>query len=166
MEEIPLNFPADIKRQIALKLHPSDVIKLCKLSSEYNNDICNNNDFWRLKLQLDFPTRFNLLTSQGIVFKNPKATYIREFLAISTEIDKFLDNINIKTSDKNRKPVFDKIYSKIDESYDTYNEKFSTTFAEWIYENIFNNKTKLIRQYHGIVNNFSLIISRKIRERL
>jgi len=158
------NLPPDIKRKIALELSPQDVIKLCNLNSKYNNDICNNKDFWNLKLQRDFPAKYDSLTSKGLKFVNPKATYIREFLYFSVEIDKFLDNINI--SNEKRKSTFDRIYNVINGSKLYYGEHISTVqadFIDWINRNILNKDEKM--KYKPYTYQFVNNVSKKIIER-
>lgn len=84
------DLPRDVKRGIALKLSPSDLIAFCSTDVAANRDICENKEFWRLKIQLDYPGRFNYFAKNNIVLVNPKNTYIREFLFLANEIDKLL----------------------------------------------------------------------------
>ena len=39
---------------IALELSPKDLLNLCKSSKRFNDLICNNDNFWRMKLVRDF----------------------------------------------------------------------------------------------------------------
>ena len=79
--------PIDVKRKIALELKPSDLIKFCMTEKEMYGKICMDNNFWRLKLERDYPSKFNYFVSRGLKFKNPRNTYIREFTRIANIIE-------------------------------------------------------------------------------
>lgn len=86
-----MNLPFDIQRQIALELEPYDLISFCASNQNINREICNSNEFWRLKMQKDFPEIWSYFLNSGMVMKQPKNTYIRNFIGISKIIEKETD---------------------------------------------------------------------------
>lgn len=86
-----MELPFDIQRQIALELEPYDLIIFCRSNKNINREICNSNEFWRLKMEKDFPEVWSYFTNAGMIMKQPKNTYIRIFIAISKIIEKETD---------------------------------------------------------------------------
>ena len=85
-----LEMPKDLQRKIALKLSPPELIRFCKTNKSLNIEICESNDFWRLKLEKDYPELFNYFSKNKLILKNPKNTYMRRFTEISTLIENFV----------------------------------------------------------------------------
>ena len=83
--------PKDLKRKLALELSPSDLIGFCASNRELNRDICQSNEFWRLKLEVDYPEVFPYFRKYGKVLTDPKRTYIKKFTELSKPIDEFLN---------------------------------------------------------------------------
>jgi len=74
-----MNLPKDVQRKIALNLEAHELIKFCSTNQKTYQDICNSDEFWRLKLEMDYPNEFK---NAGII-KNPKNIYIKKFQYIS-----------------------------------------------------------------------------------
>ena len=85
------NLPKDIRRKLALELKPHDLINFCLINKKTNADVCDSDEFWRLKLSMDYPLVFNYYQRHNLILKNPKNTYIRKFTDISRELEKFVD---------------------------------------------------------------------------
>jgi len=79
----------DIQRKIALNLEPYDLISLCASQKSFYKNICDNQDFWRLKIERDFPEIFNYFQKTGLILRNPKNTYIRTFKSLSEILEKY-----------------------------------------------------------------------------
>ena len=75
--------PKDVTIEMALNLSPPDLVSFCS-ASKTQNRVCNSDDFWRRKLQRDYPEKF----LEGI--KNPKEIYIKKFTYVSRRIEKLL----------------------------------------------------------------------------
>ena len=82
------NLPKDVAIEMALNLSPVDLISLCS-SSKTQNRICNSNNFWRRKLDRDYPGDF----ASGTILTNPKELYIKRFTYVSRKIEEFMENI-------------------------------------------------------------------------
>jgi len=50
----------DILIKLALDLDIPDLISLCRTNKSINNKICNNNNFWRIKLNKEYPNTIGL----------------------------------------------------------------------------------------------------------
>ena len=83
--------PKDLKRKLALELAPSDLITFCASNRELNRDICESKEFWRLKLDRDYPEVFPYFRKYGKVLVDPKRTYIKKFRELSQPIDEFVN---------------------------------------------------------------------------
>ena len=102
--------PKDPLTKIALELSPPDLINFCSVSRK--NNICSseNKDFWRLKIQRDYPKVFNYYKRRGIVLVNPKNTYIRKFMEVSVIIENFIaENFKHLNNDQ-KNELFRKLY--------------------------------------------------------
>ena len=120
----PLDNP-NILRKIALDLEPYDLISFCASDKSFNKNICSDDNFWRLKIQKDFPEIFEYFKKTGLILRNPKTTYIRNFKKLSEIIEKnatvyynreetdILKNIK----NENKAEVKDKIYKVLYSSY-------------------------------------------------
>ena len=89
------NLPADLQRQISLDLEPYELIRLCSTNKIFNKNICNNDDFWRLKIERDFPILYNYFSKSGAKLRYPKKTYVRVFTELSTVIENQMKEKNI-----------------------------------------------------------------------
>ena len=83
--------PKDLKRKLALELSPQDLIVFCSSNRELNRDICESKEFWRLKLDRDYPEVFPYFRKYGKVLVDPKRTYIKKFRELSQPIDEFVN---------------------------------------------------------------------------
>ena len=108
-----MELPYDIQRKIALDLPPYDLISLCRVDKDTNKNICNSDKFWRLKLQKDFPEIVEFFDRTKLPIKNPKVTYIRNFIALSELIEHQVNKILSK------KTIRKKLYKVL---YDSYND--------------------------------------------
>jgi len=143
------DLPGDIKRKIAIELSPPDLVSFCMTNKKYNADVCNDQGFWRLKLQRDFPYR-----KYGLKFDDAKDTYMKEFLFIGKEIDTLLNRMKYELMIKAaqlkipfelyRMMEFKKIYKFIDEldkmPYDTYEQIYNHIF-DWVINNFISVHT-------------------------
>ena len=82
------SLPKDVVIEMALNLSPVDLIRFCS-ASKAQNRICNSNDFWRRKLDKDYPGDF----AAGTILTNPKELYIKRFTYVSRKIEEFMENI-------------------------------------------------------------------------
>ena len=69
------NLPAEVIRQIALKMDLPTITFTCRTSKRFNQLICNNEAYWREKLRKDFPKAEFLYTgpANSTVYMNPKS---------------------------------------------------------------------------------------------
>ena len=123
------SLPLDLRRKIALDLSPTELIKLCLSSKEvFYKGICNNDEFWRLKIEYDYPEIIDYFRKNNLILRNPKNTYIRTFSRISEIIEKLVKKENYdkllslynemrtETPYKNEKEfnkAFERLYQKI-----------------------------------------------------
>ena len=98
--------PKDLKRKLALELSPPDLISFCATQRKMNADICESNEFWRLKLEIDYPESMPYFKKFGKTLVNPKKTYIRKFTEISKPIDDFVK----KYPESLRRRMYNDIY--------------------------------------------------------
>jgi len=119
----------NILRKIALELPAYDLVSLCVSKKSFYKDICNNSQFWRMKLEKDFPEAFNHILNLGLPLKNPKSTYIRIFTQLSELIERYTKKfVDYYTGEEiefstviplNKEKVSQKIYKTL---YDAYTE--------------------------------------------
>lgn len=132
MESLPL----DVRRKIALNLSPKELIELCLSSKEvFYKGICHDDEFWRLKVEHDYPEVMEYFNRNNLIMKNPKNTYIRVFSKISKLIEDEISN-----------PGLYNLYMK------TYNEvrkdmpyKDSEEFLNKMYELLVKNSNGLYK---------------------
>ena len=98
--------PKDLKRKLALELSPVDLITFCASNRELNRDICESKEFWRLKLEVDYPEVIPYFKKYGKPLIDPKKTYIRKFTEVSKLIDKFV----AKYPENLRRRMYNDIY--------------------------------------------------------
>ena len=60
--------PKDVKRKLALNLSPPDLIRFCATSVDLHADICKSDEFWRLKLEKDYPKMFRYYQKHNMIF--------------------------------------------------------------------------------------------------
>jgi hypothetical protein len=112
------NLPKDVKRKLALELQPADLITFCATNRKMNGDICESKEFWRLKLERDYPETIPYFRKYGKTLVNPKATYIRKFTEISKPIDDF-----VKEYPENwRRRLYNDIYDAYERNKDRLHE--------------------------------------------
>ena len=86
MESLPL----DLRRKIALDLSPKELIELCLASKEvFYKGICKDDEFWRLKIEYDYPEVIEYFRNNNLILRNPKNTYIRVFSKLSEIVEKY-----------------------------------------------------------------------------
>ena len=101
------SLPKDVAIEMALNLSPPDLINFCS-ASKAQNRICNSNDFWRRKLDKDYPGDF----APGTVLKNAKELYIKRFTYVSRRIEEFMENIIREAFPKNFSRFLNPEYKK------------------------------------------------------
>lgn len=131
-----LQMPKDLQRKVALELSPSDLINFCVTNKNVNVEICESKDFWRLKLEKDYPEVFNYFSKGKLILKNPKNTYIRRFTEVSREVEIF---VRQQVHPEYQPLIYDIIYK----SYEEYVEKKKLGEDKAVaFENIYQNKLK------------------------
>ena len=101
------SLPKDVAIEMALNLSPPDLINFCS-ASKAQNRICNSNDFWRRKLDKDYPGDF----APGTILTNAKELYIKRFTYVSREIEEFIEKIVNTVFPENFSRFFNKDYKK------------------------------------------------------
>lgn len=71
METIFRKLPKDILLKLAMELDLSEILNLCESDKKINDNICENNWFWKEKLQKDFYVNYNNIETK----ENPKTLY-------------------------------------------------------------------------------------------
>ena len=110
--------PKDIVIKLALELSPPDLINFCLVDKKFN--ICDNKDFWRQKIQIDYPYVFEYYSRQNRPLANPKNTYIRKFTEVFRAIEKSIDIQFPYSGDVEKKEMsvkFHDLYREILEFY-------------------------------------------------
>jgi hypothetical protein len=80
----------DIVVKMALELTPPDLVNFCATEKEVYKNACDSDEFWRLKLEKDYPNLFAKLEKPIL---NPKEEYMKEFTFVSKHIEKTVDKI-------------------------------------------------------------------------
>jgi hypothetical protein len=106
-----MELPKDIQIKLALELSPKDLINLCLASKGTYEKICDSKDFWRQKLQKDYPKLFYYYQKQNKILLNPKNTYIRKFTEISKEIENYVS----KYFPNDQEEMYNEIYHAYNE---------------------------------------------------
>ena len=101
----------DVAIEMALNLSAPDFISLCS-ASKTQNRICNSNDFWRRKLEKDYPEELLQFYQTGEVINNPKELYINKFTFLSRKIEEFVEELIEKIFQKNFSKFLTKEYKK------------------------------------------------------
>ena len=101
------SLPKDVMAEMALNLSAPDLISLCSASKSQNR-ICNSNDFWRRKLEKDYPEELFEFYKSGTPVENPKQVYINKFTFLSRKIEEFVEEFIEKIFQDN----FSKFLSK------------------------------------------------------
>ena len=123
----------DIKRKFALELRPPDLIKFCLVKREINKEICESDEFWRLKLERDYPHIFYYYQRNDTVVKHPKDVYVKQFLAVSKVIEGFINELRkynfltrtyISVSSEEKRNFYNDIY-------DMYENHIKTPEIAW-----------------------------------
>lgn len=70
--------PNDVLRKISLDLSPKDVLSLCLTNTHFNKTVFTNKDFWRNKINLDYPKQIDNVLYDFVPFyqTNPKQLYM------------------------------------------------------------------------------------------
>lgn len=145
----------DVLRKIALELPPYDLISLCASKKSFYKDICKNNQFWRFKLEKDFPEVFNYILNLGLSLKNPKSTYMRVFTQLSSLIEKYTtiylnkkEEIDIlRVVHINKEKVKDKIYKVLYSAYSDLRKLKTVESYEKVVTQKLNNYIKEYNLY-------------------
>ena len=103
--------PKDVAIEMALNLSPPDLISFCS-SSKTQNRICNSNDFWRRKLEKDYPEELFEFYKSGTPVENPKQVYINKFTFLSRKIEEFVEEFIEKIFQDNFSKFLSKEYKK------------------------------------------------------
>ncbi len=124
--------PKDISREMALNLSPADIVNFCSTNKKFNKEICDSNDFWRRKLEKDYPEEMKNIGE----IKNPKNVYMKRsqyiFKLIEDFIPKMIENefgnFAIYLNDKYKKDLFKSLYKMyLDKNWD-YEDEFFTFY--------------------------------------
>ena len=88
------SLPLDLQRQLALDLSLDDLDNLCRTSRTLAK-ICNDETFWRLRLQQDFPNEFKILDKirdvNNVTYKKIYEIYHYLLRNFNKLLDKFRD---------------------------------------------------------------------------
>jgi hypothetical protein len=112
--------PKDVRMELAMNLSPPDLINFCATEKKQSLEICGSKDFWRRKLEKDYPEEFLDFYEYGTPIPNPKDTYIRRFTETSKRIEEFIPEflqkffgvLFVKYLGKDyRKDLYDTIFS-------------------------------------------------------
>lgn len=114
--------PKDVAIEMALNLSPPDFISFCS-TSKAQNRICNSNDFWRRKLEKDYPEELLQFYQTGEPIVNPREVYINKFTFLSRKIEEFVEELIEKIFQKNFSKFLTieykkEIYSRLYKIYD------------------------------------------------
>jgi len=82
--------PKDVTFKIALDLSPQDLINFCVTEKKKFKNICDSENFWRLKLEKDYPELYKRIPKP---VKDPKRRYIKEFTFVSRNIEQTINGI-------------------------------------------------------------------------
>ena len=82
--------PKDVAIEMALNLSAPDFISFCS-ASKAQNRVCNSNDFWRRKLERDYPEELLESYQTGEPIANPREVYINKFTFVSRKIENFVE---------------------------------------------------------------------------
>ena len=124
--------PKDISREMALNLSPADIVNFCSTNKKFNKEICDSNDFWRRKLEKDYPEEMKNIGE----IKNPKNVYMKRsqyiFKLIEDFIPKMIENefgdFAIYLNDEYKKDLFKALYKMyLDKNWD-YDDVFYTFY--------------------------------------
>jgi hypothetical protein len=148
----------DIRRQLALKLSPPDLINFCLTSKENNEEICNSKDFWRQKLSIDYPEFFRYYQVNNLTLSNPKNTYIRKFTGISREIESIVKHYFSKNKSKEMYDRIYKFYVHLRNPSTNYEKDYQTYFGNFInnFENMF--QTELVADEYEFKRELALVM--------
>ena len=112
------SLPKDVAIEMALNLSAPDLISLCS-TSKTQNRICNSNDFWRRKLEKDYPEELLQFYQTGEPVDNPKQVYVNKFTFLSRKIEEFVEELIEKIFNKNfakfltgeyKKEIYSRLY--------------------------------------------------------
>lgn len=108
--------PKDVLLMMAIDdMDYQTVLRLCQTNTRYNTILCNNPDFWRRKLQRDYPNlNIENVTNYRGLYASLRKFVRNEFFSDAKNLFKFLgpiDNLGygIRTVDKQFKIVDDDI---------------------------------------------------------
>ena len=153
-----MELPTDIQRKIALELEPYDLVSFCAVNKDTNKEICNSDIFWRLKIERDFPEIFRYFQVNKLVLRNPKTTYMRNFIELSEYIDKQVDNIReiyFKTNGTVQNPskelgveISNKVYKVIYDTLSDYRKMYNYTPRKYSSYNVrdFNSIKNMVNR--------------------
>lgn len=84
-----MSFPKDVIILLALELDDSSILNLCRISKKYNDDICKNQNFWRMKIERERP---GILNSEDI-----NIFYDKDYKNLYKDLKKDVLSINYET---------------------------------------------------------------------
>ena len=141
------SLPKDVAIEMALNLSPPDLINFCA-TSKTQNRVCNSNDFWRRKLEKDYP---EVLKTTDKIIEYPREVYIYKFTYVSRSLEKLQEKIITKSfpyrfsrylTDEYRKDLYMSLYL--------------------IYEMVKNNQDDEIDEYSYVVEQLDDLIPEEI----
>ena len=139
--------PKDIQRKLALEFSPPDLINFCLTNKQTYEDICNSKDFWRRKLEIDFPYVAAYFVKNNLVLSNPKNTYIKKFTEVSQKIEKFVKD-EFEADHEVMYNIIYNVYMKLlqDTSQNIYSAYINELFSHFGSTNI-NNRYNIPSLY-------------------
>ena len=86
----------DVVMMLALELNKEDIFSLCLTSKNFNRYVCDNRDFWKKKIELDFPDVKNYLF-YGETYKKAYERLVQKrdiMISVKIENDKYQINVD------------------------------------------------------------------------
>ena len=136
----------DLKRELALKLSPPDLINFCLSNKGLNKEICDSKDFWRQKLIIDYPKVFNYYNDNKLIIINPKNLYIRKSTEVFRMIEKFVKEEFGAEKEREREEIIYNLYQETLKNENMLVSKIKLLRLKFVDEKDFNE-----RLYHLIM---------------
>lgn len=80
-----MSFPKDIIILLALELDDPSIINLCRSSKRYNEAICKNQNFWKLKIEKERPGVLETMEGEITNYRELYQDLQKDFFSISYE---------------------------------------------------------------------------------
>ncbi len=131
-----IGLPRDVLINLALELAYPDILNLCKSAERFDRDLCQNNAFWKLKIQKEFN-----ITSEQLAVTRYKAEIIyKNLLRLKDIYPELLDIVSL--FDLNKFVPNMARYTRI---------KFETDYSDFIFLTLQDKvKSKIVSDIKGI----------------